>query len=448
MSRSRQFPAVFDIEITKLVATGEGLGHFTFQVGEEKAPQDRAIPVFVPGVLPGERVRVRIAKKNRRFLHALPEEILTPSPLRREPRDSTHLSTSPWQILPEPEQQAEKLRLTLANFQQIAHALPLPTAGFTASPLSFGYRNKLEFGFATDSSGRLHLSFNQRYRFDRKLLAEDGSALGHPAMNSVALAILAELRRRQVPAAHLKNLLVRASFDSGKVIAALFVHDPEFDPIELQHPDLADLQIFFSDPVRSVAVQTKLLSGPAELKLTEKLAGTRLDYGLANFFQVNPPAAAQLIERLREQVRPGGILLDLYAGVGTLGLSLAGSFDELRILELDAVAVEFARANAARLGVAPSSILSSAAEAADLPALLVGCGTVIVDPPRAGLDPRVVAALLESGPQQLVYVSCNPATQARDFALLAEKYSARHFELFDFYPQTPHVESLIIFERS
>ena len=244
----------------------------------------------------------------------------------------------------------------------------------------------------------------------------------------------------------LKTLVVRASFGENKILAALYVNDLDFKPFDIVHPDLSGFCIYYSDPARSVALATQVLHMQGTDTLTEVLAGKRLTYGLGNFFQVNPGATELLLQMLREQVGGGGVLLDLYAGVGTLGYALADRYAKVRTLELDAVASVYAEKNAAENALRHVEVVSSAAEAADLTGLLAGADTVIIDPPRSGLHPRVLTTLAEAKIPTLVYVSCDPATQARDYAELRKSYTVRLWKLFDFYPQTPHVESVMVLE--
>lgn len=436
-----RLPPTFLVTIDRLVFGGEGLGHVTFP------NKPKATPIFVFGALPGERLTVRPVKVNAGHVIAEIVEIHEQSPLRRAPRDTHFLSCSPWQIAPEVEQLKFKKETTLAMWQHTAKALPIETSiALTPSPAAWGYRNKLDWSFTTDAAGKLQLAFHARYRWSKLVPAEAGCALAPDTMNDVARVIVAELNARGVTVADVKDLLVRYSFTEQKVIAALFVTRRDFPRISPTHAALKALAIIYSDPVRSQTVTTDILFQTAPLELTETIGGVSLTYGYESFFQINPPAFERLLASVRAHMPTGSRLVDLYSGVGTLGLALASQFQKLVSVELNAEAVAFARRNAAAAGIA-ADIISGFTERQPIAEICRGADAVIVDPPRAGLDPRVITQLLEALPTMLVYVSCNPATQCRDWQLLRAKYDTTHFELVDLYPQTPHVESVLVMRR-
>ena len=132
-------------------------------------------------------------------------------------------------------------------------------------------------------------------------------------------------------------------------------------------------------------------------------------------------------------------LVDMYAGVGTIGLSLAKKSVDL--VELDSATAKMAMINAESSGLKASVTLAASEKALDY---IVSDKTIIFDPPRAGLHDSVTQRIIDVLPPKIIYLSCNPATQARDIAKLSEKYKIAHFEVFNFFPRTPHIESLAI----
>jgi 23S rRNA (uracil1939-C5)-methyltransferase len=147
---------------------------------------------------------------------------------------------------------------------------------------------------------------------------------------------------------------------------------------------------------------------------------------------------------MRELADSGGTLVDLYAGAGLIGMVLADKYQKVISVEFDPAGTLAAKENIKLNQLKNIELIGGRAEKEGLPAILAGADTVVVDPPREGLHPKVIEKIIEAGPRQLIYLSCNPATQARDWKMLSENYQATHWELFDFYPQTPHVESLIV----
>lgn len=169
-----------------------------------------------------------------------------------------------------------------------------------------------------------------------------------------------------------------------------------------------------------------------------------------SFFQTNLELVPKLLARISELVAPyrGGTIADLYCGVGLIGLWLARESPEMAVvgIEVDPLAIEAAQATAQDWGVENCRFVARPAERAlgELPEV----DLVIVDPPRSGLDEKLLRALIERGPRGFVYVSCEPSTLARDLAILVEGgYAVRSVEMFDFFPQTYHVESLAFLER-
>ena len=136
-------------------------------------------------------------------------------------------------------------------------------------------------------------------------------------------------------------------------------------------------------------------------------------------------------------------VIDLYAGVGTIGLTVGG--DNVTLIEINEFAVAEMQRNIAALGCANArAILAPSEKALDF---ITPNYIVIVDPPRAGLHANVVAKLLEVAPPRIIYLSCNPVTQARDAVLLTEKYNIRAHRGYNFFPRTPHIEHLVVLDR-
>ena len=448
-----KLPAEFELSVEKLVFGGEGLGYFAGR------------PIFVMGVLPGERALVAPVKVSGKFAKVRLIKIIESSPIRIDPQESQYLSTSPWQIMPVADQQQFKIDLVEEVFSKFA-TLPLSSTTITSSPAEWGYRNKMEFSFAANDDGQLVLAFHQRYSWKRFITASEVK-IAHPLINEVASQILTELRQRNIPLPVLKNLLIRYSYQQNKCIAALYVMDKKFAPFKIDLPGLSGWLIVYSDPKSPIAKTTEVLHQVGSTTLVEQLGEAIFQYGYESFFQVNPPAFELAAQRMLELSQPhptspskweepqllsppsqggagGGLLVDLYAGAGVIGMLLADKYDRVVSVEFDPAGTLAAKENIKLNQLTNIELVGGRAEKEGLPQILMGADTVVVDPPREGLHPKVIEKIIEAKPQQLIYLSCNPATQARDWKMLSEYYQATHWELFDFYPQTPHVESLIV----
>ncbi len=415
---------MIEVEIEKLVHGGQGLGVL---------PDGRK--VFVWGALPGEKAQVRVIKGKRSYAEAIAETIIVSSPLRIEPREPNYLATSPWQIVPFEAENDYKKRIVEELFVQ-AH-VPLPAFELTAAGDEWHYRNKMEYSFWGDDDG-LHLALHNRGSH-RKTIVQ-GSELALPALDAGARAVLAELQKREVRAGDLKTIIVRTSQDKTTAVS-LFVKSESF--AELQLPDgVQGMRVYHSNPKSPASVPTRLLQELGDCRLRDTLLGKPFTYDVDSFFQVNLPVFETALQRIKDHCKDSDSIVDLYSGVGSIGLSVASK--AVDIVELDPATAAMARINAKASGLDANVVESSTEKVLEY---IVGDKPVIFDPPRAGLHDKVVERTLDVKPPQVIYLSCNPATQARDLAKLQEAYDITYFEAFNFFPHTPHIETLTVMER-
>jgi 23S rRNA (uracil1939-C5)-methyltransferase len=416
---------MMEVLITKLVHGGQGMG--TLEDGRK---------VFVWGALPGEKVGIRILKGKRSYAEAIAEEVIQPSALRLEPRESNYLATSPWQIIPLTAENDYKKLIVDELFVQ-AH-VQLPEYTITSAGDDWHYRNKMEYSFWGDDDG-LHLALHNRGSHHKTIV--QGSELALPAIDVAANSVLTALRAiPDLRAGDLKTVIVRCD-QQGNAVAALYVKPKKF-PALLLPEGVQGLRVYHSNPKSPASVPTKLLQEVGDPQLHDSLLGTSFTYDVDAFFQVNIPVFEQALARIRDHVAADTDLLDMYAGVGSIGLSVAKQAVEL--VEVDPATVAMAYVNAEASGLKATVTEAPSEKVLDY---ITGEKPVIFDPPRAGLHDKVVARTLEVLPEQVIYLSCNPATQARDLAALTEAYEMTYFEAFNFFPHTPHIETLAVLKR-
>lgn len=412
------------VQIEKLVHGGQGLG--TMEDGRK---------VFVWNALPGETVSIRIIKQKKSYIEAIAEKILVRSPERIEPKEANYLATSPWQILPIEAENTYKKSIVMELFAHEHVTVPEPMNTISVGP-DYNYRNKMEYSFYGDDSG-LHLALFQRGSHGKQIVS--GSILAIPALDAAANGVLAEIQKRSIRAGDLKTIIVRVN-QRGEAVASLFVKTKSFPTLALPG-NIGGLRIYYSDPKSPASVQTKLLSEVGTMELQETIAGKQFVYDVDSFFQVNIPVFEAALERIAS-VHTDEAITDMYAGVGSIGLSVASKAVEL--IELDPATVAMARVNAQASGLRVDVIEASSEKALDY---ITAEKPIIFDPPRAGLHKKVVDQVLEVLPPQITYLSCNPATHARDLAALQTEYVIEQFEIYNFFPHTPHIETLAILRR-
>lgn len=415
------------ITTEKMAHTGQAIGRIEGKV------------FFVWNALPDETLNVLITKNKKDFGEASAQEIIHASPFRVSASEKHFLSCSPWQIMkPEYEEQCKR-EITRETFEKIGK-IDLPALKVVSADAEFGYRNKMEYSF-WEEDGKFSLAFYERG--GRMRYAIDECVLALPAINMLAHEILNFLNTLHLPRAVPKSLVIRAN-QAGESKAALLVRDKNFAhalPENLEKK----LAVYYSNEKSPASVVTSVIREPDDFFLSDTLSGKTFSYGIMSFFQINIPVFEAAFARMKTHVKNSDELLDLYAGVGSIGISLASEETKLTCVEIDAAASAFTEQNIRKNQLQNAKSICFPSE--QLLDTIQADQTVIVDPPRAGLDLKLTEKLLGVLPKTIFYLSCNIATQARDIALLKEKYSVISAEVYNFFPKTPHIECLLILEK-
>ncbi len=434
-------PKFATIQLEKIVGGGQALG--TLDDGRK---------AFVWGGLPGETVTIRITKKKSHFVEGVVTEVLTASPERIAPRDpESYLSTSPWQIMPLASEQHYKAALIEEAFELHDIVLPEPIDVF-CDDVPYRYRNKVELSWysdrAEDGIETLDLAFFRRG--SKGKIVVDGTSLARPEINQLARQVRDLLRTKQVTARQLKTLLIRCD-QAGNCVWQLYTKDHLGDVISPDEATALSAQggeIIYSDPRSPASRITERLACFGDPVLQDAILGVPFRYATEGFFQVNLPVYEQALRDMQRfaQVQDGTPqpTLDLYAGVGTIGLTIGSN--NVTLVEINADAVREMQRNIHQLGRTSQAkaVLAPSEQALEH---ITGDALIILDPPRAGLHADVIAKLLTAQPQRILYLSCNPVTQARDVALLATHYGIAYHRGYNFFPRTPHSEHLVVLDR-
>ena len=412
--------------------------------------------VFVAGTVPGDVVRARVVKRKRSYAHGRVVELLQGGP-DRIPAVADHPG-APWQVLPYERQ----LEVKQAQVDEALRRLG-GLDGFTLEPIvpaveQWRYRNKLEYSFGSGPDGQLVCGFHAPGSWN-EIVPMDDCLLASPAGNQARRDVLDFCRAQGLSAwdrrsgeGLLRNLVIREGRRSGQLQVRLVTADGDLDADALA-ARLDVHGLLWTRTQRqgetTAGGETELVSGEAQL--AERLGDLELRISPEAFFQTNTEMAEVLYGAAAEYAGLAGWerVFDLYCGIGTIGLFLAPRAGELWGLEVVAEAVQDAKLNAARNEVTARFVTGDARLA--LPQLVERAGrpdVLVVDPPRAGLSPRIVRRVIEASPRRIVYVSCNATTLAPNAAQLVEAgYVLRRVRPVDMFPQTPHIECVAVLDR-
>jgi 23S rRNA (uracil1939-C5)-methyltransferase len=406
--------------------------------------------VFVNGGLPGDRVRARLTKSKRSYAEANAVELVRPSE-ERIPDRCTHggepCPGAPWQGLPYERQLEQKANQVDEALRRLGELDDFELEPIEPSVAEWRYRNKLEYSFGT-TNGELALGFHRRGSWSEVVDADDchlASEANNAARNAVrawARAEGLEPYDRELREGLLRNLVVRDSAATGQVQTRLVTSPGQFP----QPP--VDLHTVIEGSGSGTDGPTGALG---EEYLREELAGLQFRVSPRAFLQTNTATEERLYSVARDFAGLDGTqrVFDLFCGIGTISLTLAGRAGEVWGLDSVAEAIADARENARLNGVANVKFVAADARLGIRP-LVEEAGkpdVVIVDPPRAGLSKKIVRRLIECAAKRIVYVSCNPTTLAPNAAQLGEAgYTLRRVKPVDMFPQTPHVECVALLE--
>lgn len=412
--------------------------------GQSIGTLDDGRKAFVWGGLPDESVTIRTTKKKSRFIEGIVTELHTPSTKRVEPKDpASYISTSPWQIMDFESEQFYKSALIEEAFELHNIVLPDPIETYSDG-VQYEYRNKMEYSWFGDKTeaGEETLDLAFFARGSKGKYPVVGSSLAQPAISQLATAMRDLLRTKDISAYNIKTLLVRAN-QSGDVVWQLYIKDNMPDIISQQDANALPAiggEVIYSNPKSPASVITERLATFGETTLTDTILGTPFRYATEGFFQVNIPVYEQALRDMQGYV--GDLpTVDLYSGVGSIGLTIGNN--PTTLVEINEHAVREMKQNITKLGKPATAVLAASEQALEY---ITGDATIVVDPPRAGLHKDVIDRLLDAAPQRIIYLSCNPVTQARDVALLAEKYGIRAHRGYNFFPRTPHIEHLVVLD--
>lgn len=443
------------LEITDLNHDGEGVGRTA-----------GGFVLFVPQALPGDFVDVEVCEVRKGFGRARLRSVRTPSPERLTPPCPVagECGGCPVQHFEYGRQLAWKEDRVRQALERIGRFERPPVAPILGMERPYHYRNKAQYPVRAGAGGRVEMGFYRRG--SHELVASDECLIQHPLITGAARAVRGLVEELGIPPYDeasgegvLRHVVVRASFARREVMVIAVTNGPAFParPEWVRRAQeaigsLVSLVQNIQERPGNVILgeRWELLWGRPYL--VEALGDVEYEISPNAFFQVNPVQAKRLFDVARAYAALTGKerVWDVYCGTGSIGLFLAGGAAEVLGVERVADAVEDARRNARRNRIDHARFEVGEAERV-LPRWVKEGGSAdvcLLDPPRKGCDPTALQAVVEARPRRVIYVSCNPASHARDLRMLVERgYRLLEVQPVDMFPHTAHVESVALLER-
>jgi 23S rRNA (uracil1939-C5)-methyltransferase len=421
--------------------------------------------VFVPRSIPGETVRARVTEIKKNFAEAVLLEVLQPSPRRVVPGcpvfsacGGSHLQHMTYDL-----QLEVKTRQVADALKRIGKLRDIPVHPAIGMENPWHYRNKAQFQ-VTRVKGKIKLGFfeEESHRvvpttdcllLDRQI--DDVAVMTEKLLNKYNLTVY----DRENNTGLLRHVVIRKGWYTGKVMVVLVTTSEKFPEQFLLAREFTAKTPYIVSVVRNINVDAKgpvfgkdsvLLAGRETIP--EQIGDLKFLISPTSFFQVNPRQVTVLYDKVMENAALTGreTVLDVYCGIGTITLFLARRAARTFGLEVNPEAVEDAAANARLNGISNVEFISGRAEER-LPKLIkqgIRPDVVVVDPPRKGVDKRALQAIADMEPQRIVYVSCDPASMARDLEFFSHRdYRTVEVQPVDMFPQTYHVETVILLQN-
>lgn len=412
------------VHIEKLIFGGQGLARL-----DGKA-------IFVWNALPDEDVEIEFINNKKNFAEAVAVKILNPSPHRTTPKETYYLSTSPWDIMSYKFENEWKKQIAIETYGRngglILQENP-PKIDFDEN--QYGYRNKIEFNFVELHNKKISLAFFNRD--SHSFTPVESSILAKKELNEIAQIILSWINNNHFPVRALNTLVIKCN-KQGQTIAALFLNEKINFKV---YPKLESNFFGFS-----IFKNSQVIYSDGQNFLEDEILGTKLQYGIDSFFQINIPMFERALKDIAAFTDPKTPIVDFYSGVGAISLPISLNRSGCILVDNNAEAIEFAQKNITVNKLQNCEAICFQSE--DMTKLITSDKLIILDPPRAGLDLKVISRLLTAAPPRIVYLSCDLSTQARDIGYLSDRYKVTFLKLYNFFPRTPHIEGLCVLDKT
>lgn len=462
MGRKKLDLILENVKIEAVAAEGKSLAHVDGTV------------VFVEFAVPGDIVNVKVTKKKKNYMEGFILEIVKPSEDRLQPF-CEHFGICGgcrWQPLPYDMQLKAKQQQVWDQLVRIGHLEIPDISPILPSDKTKYYRNKLEFTFSnkrwiynnedpdslTDEE-RLGLGFHVGKFFDKVLDIKHCSLQPEPS-NEIRLFIREyavthnlEFYNIRENTGFLRNIIIRNNQVGDVMLTVCFAYDdqdkivPMLDAIAAEFPQIKSLHYVINEKLNDSISDLDCILYKGEDAIWETMGKLKFKIGPKSFYQTNSEQAYKLYSVAKEFAALTGneVVYDLYTGTGTIAQFISDKASKVIGIEYVKEAIEDAWINAEANGITNCTFFDG-----DMKDILTADfikehgkpEVMIIDPPRAGMHPDVVKVIMEAAPERIVYVSCNPASQARDLAMMSPMYEITAVQPVDMFPHTMHVENV------
>ena len=452
MNQKLQQGQVVELEITDLNASGEGVGRHEGKV------------VFVPNTVTGDRLTAKIIQSKAKFAKAKVEQLLTPSSYRIRPGCivADKCGGCQWQHIDYGYQLEAKRQQVIQAFQRIGGFEDLQVQPILHTSNSLNYRNKSTYPLARSATGQVQAGYYRQN--SHKLVNLNQCPVQderlHPLLREVKQDIQEQgwsIYNETTHQGKLRHLSLRIGKHTGEMLLTLVTTNSQLTGIEARarlwldrYPELVGVCLNINRDRTNAILGEKTLTVAGKSYLREIFAEVELHIAADTFFQINTVSAELLFKAIVEQLQLQGSenIVDAYCGIGTFSLPLAQKVRHVVGIEVNPSSVRQAQHNAVLNQINNVTFYSGRVKDC-LEQIEIEPDILLLDPPRKGCDPQVIATILRLQPSRIVYISCKSATLARDVGLLCETgiYQPVWIQPADFFPQTTHVECFVILNR-
>ena len=443
---------VIELAITDLNTSGDGVGRHEGRV------------VFVPDTVTGDRLKAKIVQSKAKFARAKVLQLLDSSPHRIRPSCivADKCGGCQWQHIDINYQREAKRQQIVQAFQRIGGFEDVEVQSVLHANNALNYRNKSTYPLGRSPTGQVQAGYYRQG--SHKLINLNQCPVQderlHPLLREVKQDIQKQgwsIYNETTHQGKLRHLSLRIGQNTGEMLLTLVTTDPNLAEIEAQaqiwlekYSGLVGVCLNLNRDRTNAILGKKTQTILGKPYLREIFAGIELHIAADTFFQINTGAAELLLRSIIQQLNLTGseTVVDAYCGVGTFSLPLAARVKQVIGIELNSASVEQAKSNTV-LNKIDNATFHAGKVKDCLQQLETKPDVLFLDPPRKGCDSQVIATILEIKPSRIVYISCKPATLARDVQLLcaSKLYKIVQIQPADFFPQTTHIECCVVLER-